>query len=384
MNMNKKGLSAIVGTLLIILVTIAAVGIVWGVLRGTIQSNTDQIDFAKFTLNLDIVSAQYDSATGAASVSVERSAGAGDIYGLSFVFSNSTDSNVIEKIVTLNQLDKQTFTFAESEISIADLAQVSIAPLFLSSSNEPVVGDIADTVKFTSGSVTSPSGSGGDSETGSDSNCGNNIIESGETCDGSDLNGQTCLTQGFESGDLSCAPDCSVYNTDSCSALCTSGTPKDCSLQQGVCFGAQQTCTINGDWPGCDYLTYNSSYEETEASCSDGFDNDCDGLVDLEDTTCNLLASGIISSVWPGSAPTYFDSGDLPNTTTELNDLLAKYVNLTSDTLSCYRISSATHSYNGISGYNMSNVGLGSVAPSMVSGDGFSIWKTETSCLAGI
>ena len=390
--MNKKGLSAIVGTLLVVLLTIAAVGIVWAVLRGTIQSNTDQIDFSKFTLSMDIVAAQYDSDTGASSVTVQRNAGDGNLYGLSFIFSNATENNVVERIVTLDQLDKQTFTFSSDEIGLTGPTEISIAPLSLSSSNEQITGSISDTVKFISGSVTSPAGSGG--ITG-DAVCGNNIIESGESCElGIDgiagneddsLNGQTCITQSFESGSLYCSPDCTTYNTDSCSSLCTPDNSKDCSLQQGVCLGATQTCTAEGAWPGCDYAVYNASYELTEASCSDGFDNDCDGLIDLADTTCNLLLSGgIVDSVWPGSAPLYFDSLNLPNTTTELNTLVSKYINLSSDNVNCYPIYSAAHVTNTDTGYNMSNLQMGSVALNIAPGDIFSIWKTEDSCLAGV
>jgi|GEM_PF-2766079 len=47
--------------------------------------------------------------------------------------------------------------------------------------------------------------------------CGNNIIEGTETCDGTALNGQTCITMGFTSGTLSCNPNCAGFNTTACS-----------------------------------------------------------------------------------------------------------------------------------------------------------------------
>lgn len=45
--------------------------------------------------------------------------------------------------------------------------------------------------------------------------CGNEVVESGEDCDGSNLNGQTCQSQGFSSGTLTCRSDCS-FNTSNC------------------------------------------------------------------------------------------------------------------------------------------------------------------------
>lgn len=46
---------------------------------------------------------------------------------------------------------------------------------------------------------------------GASSSCGNGSAENGEQCDGGDLNGQTCTSQGFPSGTLSCTPSCTLY-----------------------------------------------------------------------------------------------------------------------------------------------------------------------------
>lgn len=47
--------------------------------------------------------------------------------------------------------------------------------------------------------------------------CGNEVIDSGEQCDGSDLDNQTCETQGFDRGTLSCEANC-TFNTSACVA----------------------------------------------------------------------------------------------------------------------------------------------------------------------
>jgi len=53
--------------------------------------------------------------------------------------------------------------------------------------------------------------------------CGNGVKETGEACDGSDLGGQTCLTQGFTSGTLSCTAACAL-STSACSNGSGGGT----------------------------------------------------------------------------------------------------------------------------------------------------------------
>jgi len=52
--------------------------------------------------------------------------------------------------------------------------------------------------------------------------CGNDVVETGEDCDGSDLNGGTCVSEGYVSGTLSCSGSCG-YVTSVC--LTSSGTP---------------------------------------------------------------------------------------------------------------------------------------------------------------
>ncbi len=76
--------------------------------------------------------------------------------------------------------------------------------------------------------------------------CGNGIQEGSEQCDGSDLNGQTCQSQGYSGGTLACTASC-TFNTSGCTnpckpsgASCTAGG-ECCS---GTCKGkpGRKTC----------------------------------------------------------------------------------------------------------------------------------------------
>ncbi|MFH0814721.1 MAG: hypothetical protein V1902_01325 [Candidatus Falkowbacteria bacterium] len=46
--------------------------------------------------------------------------------------------------------------------------------------------------------------------------CGNAVVETGEGCDGANLNGQSCVTLGFVGGSLSCSANC-TFNNSGCS-----------------------------------------------------------------------------------------------------------------------------------------------------------------------
>ena len=65
---------------------------------------------------------------------------------------------------------------------------------------------------------------------------------------------------------------------------CQDGQARACGA--GVCARVNETCA-NGAWSGCD-LGSIAGYELREAKCSDGLDNDCDGLADRNDTDCHV------------------------------------------------------------------------------------------------
>jgi hypothetical protein len=82
--------------------------------------------------------------------------------------------------------------------------------------------------------------------------CGNGIIELGEICDGPDLAGDSCISLGYEGGELACNSDCLAFDVDACT----------------------------GDFCVATHT------KEKGPRCSDGLDNDCDTLIDAEDPDC--------------------------------------------------------------------------------------------------
>jgi hypothetical protein len=82
-----------------------------------------------------------------------------------------------------------------------------------------------------------------------DFRCGDNVTDSAnaEVCDGTDLNGETCASQGAGSGpDLACLSDCSGYDTSGCGE-CTVGCPSTCTGGAACIGGSCTSCVTNGD-----------------------------------------------------------------------------------------------------------------------------------------
>jgi len=83
-------------------------------------------------------------------------------------------------------------------------------------------------------------------------NCGNNTIDSGETCDGTALGGETCKTKDYDmGGTLACSASCDAFDFSGCeaSSICDDGnitSPEVC--EAGKLNG--QTCELQGKGPG--------------------------------------------------------------------------------------------------------------------------------------
>lgn len=88
----------------------------------------------------------------------------------------------------------------------------------------------------------------------------------------------------YEATEASCSDghdnDCDgmIDSGDSDCFACTPGETALCPNQKGVCEGSYETCTSQGEWPGCVYSSI-GDYEGNEVSC-DSKDNDCDGQTD--------------------------------------------------------------------------------------------------------
>jgi hypothetical protein len=87
--------------------------------------------------------------------------------------------------------------------------------------------------------------------------CGDDAIDPGESCDGSDLAGEDCATQGFDGGALACNDDCLGFDA-------------------AGCFDFSGACCEEDDTPGCDDAECTAAVCASDASCcSNDWDAAC-------------------------------------------------------------------------------------------------------------
>jgi len=97
-NFNKKGLSAVVTTLIIILLVFVAIGIVWVVVKNVIEEGASQIDIGAKCISNVVEATSVDCTDpSACDVILKRNTGEDEIGGVKLVFSEgNTGGNAID------------------------------------------------------------------------------------------------------------------------------------------------------------------------------------------------------------------------------------------------------------------------------------------------
>ena len=306
---NRRGLSAVVTTLIIILLALVAIGTLWAVVGSLISEGTGDIGLEQFTLDLSIKNAYIDTADlDNIKVRVRRNVGSGEITGIRFIFFNGVDSIAVSKETSLTELGEQTFSFTPIELEdINEGDSVSIAPLFESGSGKEKTGAVTDTEQIRSGA---PGGSG-----------------IPECNDGEDNDGDG-FTDGFDEG----CDDLEDNDETNCGDLVCEGgeTFEACPLPE--CFPVPPSC--DGNWNETDVTDGNecdgtSPIQGCDLSicvCDVGFTSDSIGGCDLEPSVNN----GTVLSIWPDpSAVVFFDSIHLPKTPSEFPAYGGRFINFT-------------------------------------------------------
>jgi hypothetical protein len=115
--------------------------------------------------------------------------------------------------------------------------------------------------------------------------CGDNVRDTGETCDGSDLAGRTCSAEGGVGGTLSCLSDCSGYDTGACTfPVCGDGLVQGNEVCDGSA-GLTSDCLARG-------------FTEGTVSCA----ADCRSVVTSD---CRKVLDEVEPNNSPGAATPY-------------------------------------------------------------------------------
>jgi hypothetical protein len=157
MRQNKKGLSTIVVTLIIILLSLVAVGIVWLVVNTFIKGGSQGVDINAKCLSVDVeatrVVCSNVTATLICDVTFTRTGTLQDaLGGVKLLFKNKT-SEITSELITVSGniqalVDKKEAGI-DTGVAIADgLDQIQVTPFFVDSSGNEQLCSQTDTFNF--------------------------------------------------------------------------------------------------------------------------------------------------------------------------------------------------------------------------------------------
>ncbi len=143
---NKRGLSTVVTTLIIILLVLVAIGIIWIVVRGVIEQGAQQVDVSSKCPFLDITITEAQAlwcgnATGsnACNATLVRSAG-GDEEGVFYriVVNNGSKTCKYDEQTDMTPLEESSKWRAyEDNCEITNANKLTVTPFMMNSENIP-------------------------------------------------------------------------------------------------------------------------------------------------------------------------------------------------------------------------------------------------------
>ena len=143
---DRKGLSEIIITLIMIVLSLVAVGIVWLIVSNVLNQGSEDISSSTGGLYIgaEIKSVNVES-DGDLLVKVKRSSGEGDVTGINFIVSDGENSKIINISQSIALLEEKTFTIPKSSLSgIAFVKEGSIAPITTDASGKENAGEAID------------------------------------------------------------------------------------------------------------------------------------------------------------------------------------------------------------------------------------------------
>jgi hypothetical protein len=349
----NKGLSSIVVGLILILLSLVAIGVVWFVVNSIVESAGDQIGLSEMFLSLNLKIKKVKINSENATVSVQRQVGQGNVAGLIFLFSDGETEESLRKDVVMNVLDTKTFYFNFESIENTSLIKkVSIAPI-VEYSGKKEIGNIVDTYVISSDSfqeeeiievIEEEPEEPEEEEEEETSNCTITGCPSDWICG---ANGQCTpssippeCTQPEDCPDFY---DC-IDNHCTCIATCS---------DLGYECGVQNVCGNPVDCGTCSFGEYCSS-----AEC----------IPDV------ILNTGSIDELFPSEAKLFISSSDIPNRADLL--LVSKYISFEGISDGCRIIS-----YHGFidDPYNINFFELSRSVPELQIGSTYQVWN-KTMC----
>lgn len=125
--MVKKGQANIIVIILIVLIALVGVGIVWNIIVPLIKEKSQEVQFGKFTINLELRDVVLFE-NGVLIINVHRGSGNENLDELKFVFYDEEGNSVTREGRAISELETRTYSFSAIP-EIGKISKVGVAPV---------------------------------------------------------------------------------------------------------------------------------------------------------------------------------------------------------------------------------------------------------------
>ena len=152
--MNKNGLNEVVTTVLLILIIIAAVGIIWVFVNAAISRTTGSFDTGTITASFSVVpaSVKINSLLQYMLFSVQRNSGEGEVNALNIIIEDSTGTTKTFRQIfsqPLQEFEKQQVLVSWRGSGLNNnIKSISIVPTVITENKKELLGKTTDVYKI--------------------------------------------------------------------------------------------------------------------------------------------------------------------------------------------------------------------------------------------
>lgn len=128
---DKKGVSGVILTIIMIVLVLAAVAVIWGIINNILQDQSEQVDLSSKCLEVNIQSTNLECNNGVCNVTVSRDSRGEAISGMKLVFASATGGSNYIQDVPGNIGLLETKTISNITTTGINASDVDIVPYFL-------------------------------------------------------------------------------------------------------------------------------------------------------------------------------------------------------------------------------------------------------------
>ncbi|MDP3966042.1 MAG: putative metal-binding motif-containing protein [archaeon] len=138
----KRGLSSVVTILIMVLLVLAAVGILWVPISELFRSGAESLSFSSFSVDMQIKAASVNETSNSTFVQVRKNAGLEpiEVTGILFIFEDGINSYSVEKDVPAGsgEVFEKSFSIDWPDVNVSNFLTVFIVPIYTDSSGKKV------------------------------------------------------------------------------------------------------------------------------------------------------------------------------------------------------------------------------------------------------